>query len=241
MRDIISRLRAPRRFPVSPGPVSDHLNGHALWLPVLAADWSPWRGAGGQNRGMTAIDLASGCSSCAGITVGQTALIAFIAAAVGAAAAMGAAFLVARWARADALADRRRAAYDAFIGSHDELHRLLNVPGASRVTNPDMTFGALLGGALGATSRAYASVVLVGSDAVVSFAREWQKWAWEPYGWFYQASDSPPMSIAEVGQKLEQRRPKGEAFADEFRQAVRCEVAGESGGWRRLLPGKTTR
>lgn len=189
---------------------------------------------------MRLIDLASSCSSGAGITVGQTALIAFIAAAVGAAGAIVGAFLVARWARADALASRRQAAYDAFIGSHDELYRLLNVPGTTGVTDPGATFGALVAGALGATSRAYASVVLVGSDAVVGLARKWQERAWEAYDWFYPASACTPMSRAELGQQLEQRRAAEEAFAEDFRQEVRREVAGEPGGWRRRLLRKTT-
>jgi hypothetical protein len=180
---------------------------------------------------MRLIDLASSCRSGAGITVGQTALIALIAAAVGAAAAILAAILAARWARRDAVADRRHAAYDAFVGSHDELYRLLNVPGAARAGDPGSTFGTLLGAALGATSRAYASVVLVGSDAVVSVAKRWQERSWETYDWFYPASGCTPMTAAELNQQLDQRRAADHDLAEEFRQKVRSEVAGES-AWR---------
>jgi hypothetical protein len=177
---------------------------------------------------MRAIDLASSSSSATGITFGQTALIGLIAAAVGAIAAIVSAALTAKWARDNALVDRRQAAYDAFVGSHDELYRLLNVPGAVQAGDPGSTFGTLLGAALGGTSRAYASVVLVGSDAVLSIAERWQERSWETYDWFYPASGCTPMTAAEVSQQLDQRRAGDDALAEEFRHKVRSEVAGES-------------
>ncbi len=86
--------------------------------------------------------------------------------------------------REDARNERRRGAYAAFIGTAEELTRLLIAHDTmENPPAPDSRFGDNLARAVGAIDRAYVGVLLVGPEKGRTGADELRQKAWQVLGW----------------------------------------------------------
>ena len=116
----------------------------------------------------------------------STAIITGAAAVIGTALGGGISWLsgwgATRRARADARAERRRAAYAAFIAAQNELTRVVFAwKTAENTPAPDARFGDAIAQAVGAVDRATVAITLAGPTKAAASASDVREKAWAIY------------------------------------------------------------